>query len=376
MMFYWASFDIYTFMISIIIKKPRVMFAVKIMSEREKFGTEELAVVLSHYDIGVISTVKEYARGSRKAPKLLIRSEKGDYLLKRRARGKDDPFKVAFCHAIQLYLAEKQFPLPHLIGTNRDNNSMLQLSSTIYELFEYIRGTGYDNSPEATRDSGRILALYHKLLRDYTPEYEPPTGSYHNSRHIGSSIDQIPGTISRNNLPHNDTRVVIDTLEILRTAYVEAAAKVNEIGLMDWPLQIVHCDWHPGNMLFRNQKVVAVIDYDSARLQQRIVDLANGVLQFSIIGGGDDPATWPDHVDEGRFERFMHGYDSVDMISVAELQTVPWLMVEAMVAESAFHIAATGSFGRIEGFGFLKMIERKVKWVQEHADRLLKLIHS
>jgi hypothetical protein len=70
-------------MTSIIFEKPRVAFAVKFMSEREKFGIEELAVVLSHYDIGVITTLKEYARGSRKAPKLLIRSEKGDYLLKR-----------------------------------------------------------------------------------------------------------------------------------------------------------------------------------------------------------------------------------------------------------------------------------------------------
>ncbi len=344
------------------------------MSEREKFHAEELAVVLSHYDLGIIEAIKEFPRGSRKAPKLLIRTAKAEYLLKRRAKGKDDPFKVAFCHAIQMFLAEKQFPLPHLIGTRKENNSMLQILGAIYELFEYIRGSGYDNSIEATRDSGRILALYHKLLRDYTPEYEPPLGSYHNSRHINSSIDQIPDTMSRNKQSYGGTAVVTDTLEILHKAYVEAAAKVNEIGLMDWPLQIVHCDWHPGNMLFRNQKVVAVIDYDSARMQQRIIDMANGALQFSIIGGGDDPSTWPDHVDEVRFQNFIRGYDSVDMVSVAELQAIPHLMIEAMVAESAFHIAATGSFGRIEGYGFLKMIERKVKWVQEHGDRLLQLV--
>ncbi len=356
------------------VRGPRVKPAAYCMSDREKFGSDELAIVLSHFDIGIINSIKEYPRGSRKAPKLLIRAEKGDYLLKRRARGKDDPFKVAFCHAIQLYLAEKQFPLPHLIGTRHDNNSMLQLSGTIYELFEYIHGTGYDNSPEATQDSGRILALFHKLLREYTPEYEPPTGSYHNSRHIGNSIDQIPVTFSRSGLSPDNARQAADTLEVLRAAYIEAAAKVNEFGLPDWPLQIVHCDWHPGNMLFRDQHVVAVIDYDSARLQQRIVDLANGVLQFSLMGGGDDPSTWPVHVDEVRMERFIRGYDSVDMISVAELQAIPWLMIEAMVAESAFHIAATGSFGRIEGFGFLKMIERKVKWMQDNAARLLKLI--
>jgi homoserine kinase type II len=124
-------------------------------------------------------------------------------------------------------------------------------------------------------------------------------------------------------------------------------------------------------MLFRNRKVVAVIDYDAARTQQRIIDLANGALQFSILGGGDDPSKWPDFVDETRFKRFIRGYDDVDVISVAELEIIPWLMVEAMVAESVLPIAATGSFGRIEGYGFLQMIERKVRWVQANRERLV-----
>ncbi len=344
------------------------------MSDREKFSTDELAIVLSHYDIGVIETIKEFPRGSRKAPKLLVQTQQGEYLLKRRAKGKDDPFKVAFCHALQLYLAQKQFPLPHLVGTRKENNSMLQCLGNVYELFEYIRGAGYDNSPEATYDSGRILALYHKLLRDYTPEYEPPTGSYHYNRQIGGSLDQIPEVFSRGGrTTPADKKQVSDTLIGLREAYLVAAEKANTLGLPEWPLQIVHCDWHPGNMLFRNQRVVAVIDYDSARLQQRVIDLANGALQFSILGGGDDPAKWPNHVDEVRFSKFIRGYDTVDMISVAELKAIPWLMIEAMVAESAFHVAATGSFGRIEGYGFLQMIERKVAWVLENAERLVKL---
>jgi len=47
------------------------------MSDREKFSLEEIAIVMSHYDIGAITAVKEFPRGSRRAPKLLINSEKG-----------------------------------------------------------------------------------------------------------------------------------------------------------------------------------------------------------------------------------------------------------------------------------------------------------
>src|SRR5580698_5235661 len=153
---------------------------------REAFGAEELAIVMSHFDIGVIDSILDYPKGSRKAPKLLIVSEQGKFLLKRRARGKDDPFKVAFTHALQLHLAAKQFPLPHLIGTRRENNSMLQWRNGVYEMFEYIPGQGYPQTLEATHDSGRVLALYHKLLEDFRSEWRPPGGSYH----MASAIEQ------------------------------------------------------------------------------------------------------------------------------------------------------------------------------------------
>ena len=133
----------------------------------------------------------------------------------------------------------------------------------------------------------------------YSPEFEPPVGSYHSSRAIHSSLEQLPNTLDDpQRVPQNPENQIDATTQFLRSSYLQAAAKVESGGLSQWPSQIVHCDWHPGNMLFRNRKVVAVIDYDAARLQQRVIDLANGVLQFSILGGTDDPATWPDYVDE------------------------------------------------------------------------------
>jgi len=344
---------------------------------RDRFQADELAIVLSHFDIGVIEAIKEFPRGSRKAPKLLVRTDSGTYLLKRRAKGKDDPFKVAFCHGLQLFLAQKQFPLPHLIGTKKENNSMLQLRGCIYELFEYIKGTSYDNSLEATGDAGKVLALFHKLLSDYQPEYEPAQGSYHAARSVAASMEAIPRALTYPRGAKSADRIRQANL-FLHHAYNQAAQKVNEIGLTDWPMQIVHSDWHPGNMLFRGNRVVAVIDYDSARIQQRIIDAANGSLQFSILGGGDDPAQWPDYIDEARFKRFLRGYDSVPgcVLSKAEVHAIPWLMIEALIAESVIPIAATGSFARLEGAGFLLMVERKVRWLQEHAQHLAEVLTS
>lgn len=335
--------------------------------KREQYSPEELAVVLSHFDIGVIDSVVDYPRGSRKAPKLLIVSEQGKFLLKRRARGKDDPYKVAFSHAIQLYLASKQFPLPHLIGTKKENNSMLQWRNSVYELFEYIPGQSYPQTLESTFDSGRVLALYHKLLHEFQSEWQPASGSYHAAPSVEQGLKLIPKTLQTNEADLDEL------LRFLLESYRHGAQMAEHQGLDRWPKQIVHADWHPGNMLFRDNRVVAVIDYDSARQLPRIIDIANGALQFSIIGGDEDVSKWPEYLDETRYRRFLRGYDEVMLLSEAEIRATPWLMIEALIAEAVFPIAATGTFGRLEGLSFLQMVQRKVYWMQRSAEKLVEI---
>ncbi|MGD0139527.1 MAG: phosphotransferase [Tepidisphaeraceae bacterium] len=341
----------------------------RISGQREQFSAEELAIILSHFDVGVIDSIVEFPRGSRKAPKLLIVSEQGKFLLKRRARGKDDPFKVAFTHALQLHLANKQFPLPHLIGTRKENNSMLQWRNGVYELFEYIPGQPYPQTLESTFDSGRILALYHKLLEEFKSEWQPPSGSYHAASAVDSGLRAIAAGVADT----AENRDAIQLLRFLLDSYRKSTEKVNSLGIDNWPKQIVHADWHPGNMLFRDNRVVAVIDYDSARLLPRIIDVANGALQFSIIGGDDDVSKWPDYLDESRFKRFLRGYDEVMLISQAEIRAIPFLMIEALIAEAVFPIAQTGSFGKVDGMPFLQMVQRKIGWIQKSYDRLVEL---
>jgi homoserine kinase type II len=342
--------------------------------QRDTFAADELAIVLSHYDIGVIDSIVEFPRGSRRAPKLLVVSEQGKFLIKRRAQGKDDPFKVAFTHALQLFLAAKQFPLPHLIGTRRENNSMLQWHNSVYEMFEYIPGQGYPQTLEATHDAGRVLALFHKLLEDFKSEWRPPSGSYHMASAIETGLKTIASNLPANPSPENDS--VHQLLGQLLKTYRHAALGAQHEGIENWPRTIVHADWHPGNMLFRDQRVVAVIDYDSARLLPRVIDTANGLLQFSIIGGDDDVSKWPDYLDEARFQRFGRGYDQVMLLSQAEIKTVPYLMMEALIAEAVYPIAQTGTIGRLEGLPFLQMVMRKVKWMEQNYQKMVALLEE
>jgi len=347
-------------------------------ARRERFDAAELATVLSHYDVGVIERIRDYPRGSRRAPKVRIQSEQGEYLLKRRAPGRDAPQRVAFAHRLQLQLAEHDFPVPRLIGTRHDNNSMLLLNGRVYEMFEYVRGDFFNHSNRASQYAGYTLARLHRLLSGQELIYEPPGGSYHGAPGVKGHIAAVPRAVTTVDVDASEAEL-LETCAFLRTAYDDAATNVDSLGFPSWRRCVNHGDWHPGNLLYRSYRVIAVIDFDSARLEPRIADVANGALQFAMkIGDADDPATWPDDLAADRIRAFLHGYDqgTDEPLTSAEFDALPWLVVEALIAESVVPIAATGSFARIPGGPFIEMIRRKVEWLLPRTDKLVEYVRT
>src|SRR5258708_38972413 len=99
---------------------------------------------------------------------------------------------------------------------------------------------------EATFESGKVLALYHKLLQDFQSEWTPTGGSYHAAPSVETGLKSIPNTLGA-----TGDREVESLIRYLRESYRTGAKTAEACGLGSWPQQIVHADWPPGNMLFR-----------------------------------------------------------------------------------------------------------------------------
>jgi len=337
------------------------------------FSTEELVRVLSHYDIGIILQVKPLSGGSRRAPKMVLISEQGKFLLKRRPKGKDDLYRVAFAHAVQNHLAAKAFPVTCLLATRDKNNTVLQLDNHIYELFKFVTGSRYDGLPEATIDAGRQLAKFHRYLTDFA--YESALAGLKTCFHDSSTVRRHLKTLASDRAAHPDKKLRT-TADALMTLYNESSVRVNELGFDSWAHQVVHGDWHPGNMLFSKHKLAAVLDFDSVRIAPPITDLANGMLQFSIVGGRPNPADWPDYFDQDKLLQFLNGYRRVIKPDKNKLNSLLDLMIETMIAEAVLPIVATGFFGHLSGTDFLQMILRKANWLNKNHNKLTQAICS
>ncbi len=333
--------------------------------DRQRFGAEELAVVLSHYDIGVIESITGFDRGSRRSPKVGIVAERGKFLLKRRAPDRRSKRRLQLAHAVQLHLVQRGFPVAGLIRTKNGGATCTRLGEEIYELFEYVSGHNYSGTAEQTLDAGRTLAEFHQALQDFDVPADAPVGGYHDANHVRTALNAIPSSISSHDSVTGQEAELLGLIQRLFDEYDRAADTINDYDFASLPSGVVHADWHPGNMLYKRDQVVAVIDYDSCRVSQRILDVANALLQFSLVSGGP-PDQWPDHPDQQRMSAFVEGYRRISNLSELERRCVGWLMIEALIGETVFPIARTGSFGHWTGFRFLRMVARKVCWLQQN----------
>ncbi len=352
---------------------PAAAQSPSVASATADFETGELAIVLSHYDLGVIRSIARFKRGSNATPKLLIRSESGVFVLKRRASSPDAPDQARFAHELQLRLGSAGFPLPQLIGTRSSKRSLLELGGRIYELFRYIEGSRFTGSAAQCGASGWALALFHQMAAEVGAQRSREAPSYHANAITPARLRSLDPA----RLAGERTQEAAELGKQLANLYEQAAARAEQIGIGDWPKQTIHGDWHPGNMLFEGDQLAAVIDYESARTDARCVDLAGAALQNSLTTSpGHPPHSWPENLHVDRYKATLTGYEQCmqqrrsTLLSTAELQVLPDLMIESLIAEAAAPIAATGRFGEHEAHSMLDMVHRKTRWIRENAEKL------
>lgn len=337
---------------------------------RQHLDIDEIRAVLAHYRLGKLVRARELVRGSRQAPKMVIETDQGQFLLKRRAPGRDRTDRILLAHEVMNHLRTQGLPVPRPIRPARGTDPFVRLDGRTYEVFEYVEGEHYDASLEQTMQAGRTLARFHVAAVGLKADPRLKRGGYHDSQTVRGGLSAVPTSIASHDSVVGREAELLGIVQELFERYDEAADQVNRLGYPGWPAGIVHGDWHPGNLLFRGQRVRAVLDFDAVRVAPVVLDVANGMLQFSILRGGEAPESWPEYFDLTRMRRFYRGYRSRRMLTPPQRRALVPLMLESLIAESVVPIAATGSFGDIPGFGVLQTVRRKIRWLLGHAEAI------
>jgi len=104
----------------------------------------------------------------------------------------------------------------------------------------------------------------------------------------------------------------------------------------------MHCDYHPGNLKYRDEKCVGVFDFDWSKIDYRLFDVALSLIRFTGIWDDQEAGLRLD-----KFSLFLKAYNNachrfanleplteqeqrylVPMLSIANLYVLNWDLVD------------------------------------------------
>ncbi|MBT5582850.1 MAG: phosphotransferase [Phycisphaerae bacterium] len=314
----------------------------------------EISAVLSQFSIGEVESIRPFLAGSTRAPKARVTTESGVFLLKRLAPSRSDPEGMRFQHRILRHLTIAGFPVAELQISN-DNATMVSHESHYYELCRWVEGQRYQFQIAAAKACGAAMAAMHDLLVPLIAG-SPDRRGYHDRPDVAHAVAELASAAS-------------DSVQAgyLRLGDHLRQSRRHVRGY--WPgllVTVVHGDWHPGNILLGGDRVVAVIDFESARVEPRVADLANGLMQFTLSRRpGSSVDEWPIECNMDLLEQMANGFQLVARrrLDDVELDCIPSLMIEALATEIVITLRRKGQVRKMGPDVVLPWIIKRLDWI-------------
>lgn len=283
-------------------------------------------------------------------------------------------------HSILRRLEQLDFPAPRLVAT-AGGETVLERNGQYFALFEVLDGYfqyhNYLLLPFQARAfiaaSGRVLGMLHQALRDCTPEGHHPQGMQSRTGQRWRELDWYLERLRacRAALPHmqaDDAYAVAWAVGAHGSWVEETVQRLNEQIMARRPLcLVIHGDYGPYNLLFKPGAPIVVLDFELARLDWRLTDLANALPSFASTRLGFNVR---------KMRCFLEAYRSACWIDDEELHLLPsvWLFLTLRRVIVFWHRYCTTQARQWWIAAQHKLTQ--AQWLEQHHTSLLRWLGS
>ena len=297
--------------------------------------------VLDHYNLGQLVDYQRDERGCVNTSYVIhtiIQGETKGHLLRQYGQGTTEE-DVIFEHSIVQHLVRTGFPLVAKALSTKEDRPYLGLfegeeagvgrSLVFYAIFELLPGedrfTWIDPvlSPVELSASAAVQAQFHLQLYGFTPDGRKDEPGILDllpriKERIRGYATKIPGTVfDRFFVEHRS--FLIDVVERTR-------ASLLKIGADELNRCVIHCDYHPGNLKFKDGQVVGLFDFDWSKVDLRCFDVALALFYFCTGWKGEADGVL--RLDEVKlfidaYQETLKGEGGLGPLSSEELAAIP-----------------------------------------------------
>jgi homoserine kinase type II len=279
---------------------------------------EAVSIVKAHYELGEL-LYSEEIHGGYVNRSFAIRVKRNDgqvkYLI-RRYNPAIAENEIRFEHALISYFKANGFDLAAGLLPSKTGGTYVKQERTIagrmhtefWAVFEFLEGedryTWVDTNvaPEDMISAAEVLADLHQAGQNFrTPEGAERNQSKINDflptfRQVCAAYSQKAGKTRFDQcfLQHRD-----HILSVVDRALIPA----QDVSRM--PQIPVHCDYHQGNLKYEGSRVIGVFDFDWAKIDLRLFDVALALVYFCVCWDG--PAAGSLMLD--KLELFLRAYN-------------------------------------------------------------------
>jgi len=276
---------------------------------------DELNRVLDHYNLGVVRRAQRI-EGGFVNDNWVIETTGGRFFLKRRHPDLRNPGIICFQHALVAHLRGMGFPAPDILPT-RSGETFLKHNGEFYEIQEYIEGAPCEHvNPENFRAAAATLAHYHICVKDFAAQPTRDHSDLYDPAILAKHLTELKKTWEAE---RDSTLAKI--VQKLESQAADLTARFAEHEHL--PNLVIHGDYHCGNLLFKGNRIVGVVDYDKACWQPRILELAEALIYFASPSPGHlRHLVYPGVLECDKFASFLHHYSYG--ISSADNKPAQW----------------------------------------------------
>ena len=235
------------------------------------------------------------ARGGLLRP--VIETSTGVWTLRRQAPDltQDD---TRFRHAFMAHLTQAGLPVPTLLPTPEGRTWAIARES-VYELQAYIPGEPFASDESAARveSAASLLGALHQASAEFswTPYAWPEDRS-------APALAQAYTDLIRQAAERfwAGSSVAAGLARVADACDERIAAAAHALSLTPAPPELhIHGDFQPHNLAFTGGAASALYDFDAARWEQRVYELAYALLFFTGLRWSDGEPLTPPRVDDG-----------------------------------------------------------------------------
>lgn len=262
--------------------------------------TNEISRLLTHYSIGALVDYQRDRRGFVNTSYFIVTRLRGanrKYFL-RRYKASICEEEIRFEHSLIRHVIDKGLDIVAKVYPTREGNTYVKMAVegseanvSYYAIYEFLEGEDKYTwinprcNPREIASSAQVLARFHRAVAGWTPEGQ---------RKEPKILDLLPAIKENLRLcrakdqGNSFDQYLQRNLELITSHIDQCLITLHDMGAGEFVQMVNHCDFHPGNLKFRDDQVVGLFDFDWSKLDIRAFDVGLAIYYFFVSWGKNE----------------------------------------------------------------------------------------